>query len=273
MSPWTGDAKYRLAPALLTLLGQLERAYPGKGWLGSPQTGTIGDIDHLAEGWTNSDHNPWLANTVRALDVAANVSGVPGIVTVTDAPDCEALFRMVNGMYAARDPRVWPNGYAIYLRRVTDWSNPGGYHAQVGDPHLYHLHISVSQNPAGYNSTAAWPLPNQNGDEMTEDDWKRLDTLLQTKINNALTSQRNWINWAYGPEVLGSTQRQHDNTLALAGQINTLHGAELDAIKASGGGPVDAAAVQAAAKAGAAEALNGVAVTSTATIHQGGTGS
>lgn len=153
---WTGDARYRLAPALLTLLHQLEAAYPGQGWLNSPQTGTIGDVVHQAE--SSSDHNPFLDRTVRALDVAANVSGVPGIQTVTDAPNCEALFAMVNAMYAARDPRVWPNGYAIYLRRVTDWDHPGGYHAQVGDPHLYHLHISVSQNPAGFNSTEPWPL-------------------------------------------------------------------------------------------------------------------
>jgi len=155
---WTGDSRYRLAPALLTLLRQLEQAYPGQGWLNSPQTGTIGDVAHQAEN-SDSDHNPWLDDTVRALDIAADVSGVPGIVTVTDAPNCEALFGMVNRMYADRDVRVYPNGYGIYNRRITDWANPGGFHAQHGDPHLYHLHISVSQDPAGYNSTAAWPIP------------------------------------------------------------------------------------------------------------------
>lgn len=155
---WTGNDQYRLAPAVLTLLQQLRAAYPGQGWLNSPQTGTIGDATHQAKN-SSSDHNPWLNNTVRALDVAANVSGVPGIVTVTDAPDCEALFAMVNRMYAAQDPRVWPTGYAIYLRRITDPNNPGSFRTHTGDPHLYHVHISVSQNPAGYNSTASWPIP------------------------------------------------------------------------------------------------------------------
>lgn len=155
---WIGNSQYRLAPALLTLLSQLEERWPGKGWLNSPQTGTIGDATHQAKN-SSSDHNPWLNNTVRALDVAANVSGVPGIVTVTDAPDCEALFAMVNRMYAAQDPRVWPTGYAIYLRRITDPNNPGSFRTHTGDPHLYHVHISVSTNPAGYNSTAPWPLP------------------------------------------------------------------------------------------------------------------
>jgi hypothetical protein len=155
---WTGNAQYRFSPALLTLLQQLTAAYPGRGWVTSPQTGTIGDTKHQAKN-SSSDHNPWLNNMVRALDVAANVSGVQGIVTVTDAPDCEALFAMVNRMYAARDPRVWPDGYGIYLRRITDSARPGSFRTHTGDPHLYHLHVSVSRSAAGYNSTASWPIP------------------------------------------------------------------------------------------------------------------
>jgi hypothetical protein len=201
---WTGGGGFRLAPALLTLLQQLEQAYPGTGWLNSPQTGTIGDAKHQAE--ASSDHNPWLNKTVRALDIAANVSGVAGIVTVTDAPDCEALFGMVNQMYAAKDPRVFPNGYAIYNRRVTDWDNPGGFHAQQGDPHLYHLHISVSQNPDGYNSTAPWPLPGSpsetTGEDMplTDAEWSRLQDMMQTMINSAVQTV-----------ITGAAQRVHDD--------------------------------------------------------------
>lgn len=119
---------------------------------------------------------------------------------------------------------------------------------------------------------------NPNGDDMplTDAEWKRLDELLQLRINNALTSQRNWINYFYGPEVLGSSQREHDNTLALAGQLNTLHAAELEAIgklaqPAGSSGAVDPAAVEAAAQAGAAKALDGA--TATVTIHPGGTSS
>jgi hypothetical protein len=156
---WTGDGEFRFAPTLLTLFHQLRQAYPGTGWQNSPQTGSLGDAAHRAEG-SASDHNPWLNNTVRALDIAANVSGVPGIVTVTDAPDCEALFHMVNQLYGARDLRVWPTGYAMYRSRITDWNSPGAYRATTADedPHPYHLHISASQNPAGYESTSLWPL-------------------------------------------------------------------------------------------------------------------
>lgn len=292
---WTGDATDRLAPALLTLLHQLVRAYPGQQWLNSPQTGTIGDPAHRAE--PSSDHNPWLDHTVRALDVAVDVSGVPGIVTVTDGPPGAQLAAMVNAMYAARDPRVYPNGYAIFDGRITDWTRPGQTKPYLGaDQHRYHVHISVSQNPAGYNSTAPWPLPGESadsggatkiGDDMTEDDWKRL----QGMINNALLSQRAWITANYGgvpqalsdfkPEIVGSTQRLRDVETALAGQLNTLNAAEMDAIAKVGrpaGGEIDPAvqaAVRAAAREGAAEALIGTTATSTTTttIQPGGTSS
>lgn len=169
---WTGSAQYKLAPALLTLLGQLTAAYPGREWQSSLQTGTIGDAKHRAEGWGKSDHVPFLSpsglvlpvgaegGVVRALDVAVNVSGVQGIATVTDGPPGEVLFSMVNAMYAARDSRVSPDGYVIFQRRITDPDNPGRWKPYSGgDPHVYHVHISVSRNPAGFNSTALWPLP------------------------------------------------------------------------------------------------------------------
>lgn len=145
---WMGGGGYSLAQSLAVLIHQLETAYPSQAWQNSPDTGTIGDAAHQAQG-RDSDHNPWLNNTVRALDVANSDPA---------GPDCEALFAMVNRMYAARDPRVYPNGYAIYRGRITDWDNPGSFHAQQGDPHNNHVHISVSQNPAGYNSPAPWPL-------------------------------------------------------------------------------------------------------------------
>lgn len=144
---WTGSGGYSLAKSLVTLIQELEAAYPDREWQNSGGTGTIGDAAHRSQG-SASDHNPWLHNTVRALDVAKTAHG----------PDCEALFVMVNKMYGAHDARVYPNGYAIFNGRITSWDNPGGYHAQSGDPHTQHVHISTSQNPNGYNSGSSWPL-------------------------------------------------------------------------------------------------------------------
>lgn len=233
---WTGDPHYRLAPALLTLLHQLEAAYPGQQWVTSPQTGTIGDVAHQAEN-SSSDHNPWLDRTVRALDIAANVTGVTGIASVTDAPDCEALFGMVNRMYAAKDPRVWPDGYGIYLRRVTDWNNPGGYHAQVGDPHLYHLHISVSQNPAGYNSPAPWPLlgeagssvgATQIGDNMSAAEVAEIKAYINERCNGLFSQIKGDLNGTklrvqqYQVEILGLRKYLRDSFCAVGGQLAAL---------------------------------------------------
>jgi hypothetical protein len=168
----TSGPGWTLAPAGGKLLAQLQARWPGQQWQHSPQTGTIGDQRHAAEGWTGSDHNPFTApdgrilpvrapgGLVRALDIAANVTGVAGIVDVTDAPDCEALFWMVQRMLADHDPRVWPYGYAIFKRRISDGGRPGEIRPTSADedPHLFHLHISLGRNPAGFNSTAPWPL-------------------------------------------------------------------------------------------------------------------
>jgi hypothetical protein len=155
---WMGGGGNTLAVSLVTLIGQLSAAYPSTVWQNHVDTGTIGDATHQAEG-SASDHNPWLYHTVRALDVAnADPHG----------PDCEALFAMVNRMYAAKDSRVFPDGYAIYRGRITDWDNPGKFHAQIGDQHNNHVHISVSQTPTGYNSTAPWPLTQEVDDLSAE---------------------------------------------------------------------------------------------------------
>jgi hypothetical protein len=145
---WMGGGGFSLARALITLYDELAAHYPDQEWQTSAGTGTIGDAAHRAEG-SASDHNPWLNNTVRALDVALTARG----------PSCEALFAMVNQMYGNRDPRVFPDGYAIFKGRITDWNNPGHFWPQQGDPHNTHVHISTSTNPAGYNATNVWPLP------------------------------------------------------------------------------------------------------------------
>jgi hypothetical protein len=219
---WTGDADNRLAPAILTLFQQLQQASPGGEWQRSDQTGTIGNEEHKKLG-SASDHNPWLNHTVRALDVATNVSGVPHVDDVSDSPDCEAIFAMVNRMYAAKDPRVFPNGYTIFNRRITDPSNPGGFKDFHGDDtHELHVHISASQNPDGYNSTDPWPI----GEDMplTENEWTRLQTMIDgavQRVHNDLTGTMLRIR-EYETEIVGLRDYIRGTACALAGQLPAL---------------------------------------------------
>lgn len=244
---WEGDGQYRLAPSLITLIAQLIGAYPDPGWQTSPQTGTIGDAAHRAEG-SASDHNPWLANTVRAVDIASLPKG----------PDCEALFQMVNRMYAARDSRVYPTGYAIFKGRITDWDNPGGFHAQQGDPHDLHVHISVSRDPAGYNSTAPWPISSPE-DDMQPDERAALFAIRDALANGVAPGQKNLGGTVAAtlPIVQGLVNKLN----ALAG-LNAAQAGQIAGLaKALSSGNVDLAAVQAAAKAGTDEALAGYKLT------------
>lgn len=156
---WLGDSEHRMAGSLIELWDQLVAAYPHTDWQNSPATGTKGDPSHQAQG-NASDHNPWFQNTVRALDIA----------TMPGGPDCEALFVMVNRLYGARDGRVYPDGYAIFRGRITDWDRPGNFKAQIGDPHNGHLHISVST--VLFNVRAPWPIGHAPAQPKDETMWR-----------------------------------------------------------------------------------------------------
>lgn len=232
---WTGDSRDRLAGSLLALWGQLTAAYPDRAWQDSPLTGTIGDAAHRAEA-AASDHNPWLNSTVRALDVAAGVDG---------GPDCEALFEMCTSMYGARDPRVYPYGYAIFRGRITDWDHPGGVHPQQGDPHNTHLHISVGRT--GYDDSRPWPLPIPKEDDLVsalnDDEQRRLLAKVDTLYSAVI-----------------------DALLPAVARLDAQRAATAAALAAAQKDGADLAAIAAAAEQGAAAAVDGLKLT----ISRGG---
>lgn len=161
MSTW------RLARALETLRDEVNAANPDRP---KGSDGTIGDERHQAE---KSDHNP--------------NSPHPGVVTawdITTAPFTDALAERLRTMGAAGDLRI---KYVIYKGRITTrdlkgWKKYTGYSG-----HFDHIHLSVSNDPKFYDSTAPWH-PFTQEDEMTDKDWKRLDKMLDDKISAAVAS-------------------------------------------------------------------------------------
>jgi hypothetical protein len=105
--------------------------------------GTIGDAAHAKVG-AGSDHNPWLNNCVRALDV--DVDGI----------DAGWLAEQLRLLGAAGDHRLTGGGYVIFNRQITASDFRRWMPYTGADPHTSHLHISVSRTTAGYEDRGPW---------------------------------------------------------------------------------------------------------------------
>jgi hypothetical protein len=145
-------APWRLAHSLDQLLTEANAAAPARN---KASDGGIGDARHQAENGPNgpgsgSDHNPWVivagTGVVRAYDLTND--------PVLDLPTVAERIRA--RAQAGTLPQVVGGGYAILAGRITaaDWS---GWRVYTGpDPHVSHLHVSVSLEAARFDSTAGW---------------------------------------------------------------------------------------------------------------------
>lgn len=131
---------WRLADSLEQLRGEVNRTWPSRS---KDSDGTVSSKRHRQQN-PNSDHDPNSDGVVTAIDITA------------DGDIAERLWQLIlNG----RDPRV---KYAIYEKRIVrSYSKPGipawtptAYHGT--NPHISHIHISVSANRTLYDSTAPW---------------------------------------------------------------------------------------------------------------------
>lgn len=139
---------WRVARSLDVLLTQFNNACPGRN---TTSDGAIGNAEHVAEGWTASDHNPWWPLP----------SG--GVVTARDFTHDPAhgldIGRVTDQLAASRDPRI---KYIIANNMILD-SRAGNspwqwvpYHGV--SPHREHLHLSVMDNPS-CDDLSPWLLP------------------------------------------------------------------------------------------------------------------
>lgn len=150
---------WRVAKSIVTLRSQLDAAFPNRS---KASDGTIGDAAHKAEGWENSDHNPWYpppdGGIVTAVDITHDPAHGVDINQLSDQ------------LVATRDSRI---KYVIANRlildsREADW--PWQWRPYLGtDPHTNHLHLSVMDSPL-CDDPRPWALPILGGDDVTPAD-------------------------------------------------------------------------------------------------------
>jgi hypothetical protein len=136
----------RPARSIVVLRDEANAADPNRA---TASDGMIGDAAHAAQA-RDSDHNGWLV---------VNGVGVVRAVDITNDPalNLPAVAERIRAAAAAgRCPQVLNGGYVILNGRITDedWR---GWHVYNGaDPHVSHMHVSVSLNPAQFDLGAPW---------------------------------------------------------------------------------------------------------------------
>lgn len=134
---------WRVAESLVMLRSQINAKYPGRS---KASDGTIGDAAHATR---SSDHNPWVRDK----------SGM-GVVTALDIThdprvglDAGALAEVLR---AIRDPRI---KYIISNRRICSYDRGWAWRPYSGaNAHTQHVHISVREVPALFDSVTPWVL-------------------------------------------------------------------------------------------------------------------
>jgi hypothetical protein len=138
---------WRVARSLDTLLAQLNKAFPNRNKISD---GSIGDTNHLAEGWTDSDHNPWYplpgGGIVTARDYTHDPVGGLDIARFSDelaaSQDRRIKYIIANGFILDSRPQFSPWKWVKY----------------TGNPHNHHLHLSVMDN-LSCDDPQPWVLP------------------------------------------------------------------------------------------------------------------
>lgn len=210
---------WRNCQASMTLVNEINKRWPGRD---KASDGTIGDAAHATR---TSDHNPWYVlagvGIVRARDVDK------------DGVDAAWLVEYLRTLGAKRDPRLYPGGYVIFNRRITD-ADFSGWHTYTGsNPHDHHFHVSFSTVPAGFDSAAPWgiataaPTIPATEDDMTPEQAQQLN-LLVTQLVTGPDPAKSWGWPTFGGgtneklTVVDYLRRTNQQVAALAAQVKAL---------------------------------------------------
>lgn len=130
---------WRPAKCLTVLKAQIDKAHPHRP---KQSDGMVASSQHHQAN-PNSDHEP-------------NEHGVVCAWDITTADFTDTLAEQLRALGKAGDPRV---AYVIYKRRIASAKQGWAWRPYTkGDPHLNHIHLSVSQDPKVYDLTHPWNL-------------------------------------------------------------------------------------------------------------------
>lgn len=229
-TPW------RVARSLDVLLAEANAANPRRD---KTSDGAIGDAAHATR---VSDHNPFVIvagiGIVRARDLDAD-----------GLPLAEAFERGRQLAAAGHLEQVTGGGYLIYSRRITrpDWS---GWNVYTGpNPHTVEGHVSVSLNPAQFDSTAPWGLFTAT----TGDDDMQLTELVQYRPQQFDGASRSLYDSAN--QALANLSKVHAAIVGEGAKDAARDAALLEALKAIGTGGVAPEKIVAAAREAAQQEL------------------
>jgi hypothetical protein len=142
---------WHLAGSLVSLKAAVDAHWPGRD---KRSDGGIGDAAHQAAG-SASDHNPWLNNCVRGYDFTVTRGDVHGVDGAWLAEQLR-LIGLAGDHRLAGGPTTDDNGYVIFNGHITSPDFSRWVHYSGPDPHVSHVHLSVTRDPGGYEDAGPW---------------------------------------------------------------------------------------------------------------------
>jgi hypothetical protein len=210
---------WRVARCLDELLAQWNEAHPGRS---KASDGSIGDAAHQSR---DSDHNPWVgpASDGKMIVTARDFTHDPA-----HGADADVL---AESLKQHKDPRV---KYVIRNRRI--WSlarDAEGWRPYYGDnPHIKHVHVSVSPVESRYDDARPWNLstgsaggstgqpPGKDDDMLTPAD---IQLLLDTPIRkDGLTMRDALADASFAGNQLAESGKMRKDLATMKADIATL---------------------------------------------------
>jgi hypothetical protein len=147
-------ADWRLAPTLVVLRNEINKAYPLRD---KTSDGSLGNASHSSR---LSDHNPDSRRVVCAIDVDEDLKGSANKVYPrfnSGQPAKAALVdRLLTLAKAGKLPQL---RYVIYERKIYQARNGFAARAYTGpNAHDHHVHVSVYHEPRHADRKAPWNL-------------------------------------------------------------------------------------------------------------------